>query len=134
MDRLWPSIGSKFACNDGFWAHEWKPNGVCQPKTPKRYFQDVIELRRRIDLDSAIKAEVTPGQSAPRDHFISATESKVGDVAPVLQCIDKKGNKFLSEIVICIAKSGNRMMRCTPADLRKDSCGPIIHFPDKPEK
>lgn len=132
MNTFWPSIGGSDN-NKIFWMHQWEQHGTCQNETPYVYFNNTIQLRKsHIDLDSVLKAKVKLCESAPRENFVMAITIKLGDVDPIFRCVDKNGNKLLSEIIICIDKSGKNVVPCN-AELPHDNCGPLIKFPGHPE-
>lgn len=108
MNELWPTAIVNRSAVDN-WNYQWLKYGTCGRRhyavnSIRKYFQRVLELYKRINLDDILKSnKLTPKKSGlyKRADFEKALGKRLDDVHITLVCRTINGVSVLEEIRIC---------------------------------
>jgi len=133
MLSYWPSYTGD---NQKFWEHEWTKHGTCAGDTPPLatefgFFSTTLSLRAQHDIASHLKkASIIPdAKTTYSTSDVQAALKQIGGQAPLLGCVNLRGQQYLHEVSFCLDKKTLKDIQCDSAiaHLRDDEvsdCNP----------
>ncbi|KAF3320267.1 extracellular ribonuclease LE-like protein [Carex littledalei] len=131
MEEYWPTLACPTGNGLKFWAHEWDKHGTCTESTLDQhsYFLSALNLYKKANLLKALQ----DAGIEPDDRFYSVDSIKLAikesvGFTPGLECNkDGSGNQQLSEVYLCVDKSGQKFINCP--NFPRISCRKQVQFP-----
>ncbi|KAF3320158.1 extracellular ribonuclease LE-like protein [Carex littledalei] len=131
MEEYWPTLACPTGNGLKFWAHEWDKHGTCTESTLDQhsYFLSALNLYKKANLLTALQ----DAGIEPDDRFYSVDSIKLAikesvGFTPGLECNkDGSGNQQLSEVYLCVDKSGQKFINCP--NFPRISCRKQVQFP-----